>query len=567
MRAREERLGKARPRNQRIRLGKAILLRSELAFCPLLAFGLRMRPILASLVLAALMVAACGGSDHNSAGGGTLEPPSMPEPTLPPTPEPTPAPPLEEEPARLTHFLGELVLGPGEEIASQCVAWTLNNDAALYVQAVTLSNPGASHHSNWFVVPEELYSGPDGYFNCSDREFSEIGAAVAGTVIFAQSTQSLYEVQRFRPGAVVKVPPRHKVVAGVHFLNLSARELRTGLQMSLELTHPRDVEAILSPFRFSYYALDIPPQSEQRYSIQCDMASAFEEAAGRPFDMKLHWVLPHTHELGNHFRVVVVGGANDGRVLHELNTFNGDANGLALEPPLDLGDATGLRVVCGFRNPRDESIGWGIGDQEMCVMLGLSDSEIMMDLQVSETTDGSGTDSGIPLGTGPCSILAVPRNPAQGPPTAEEIDGELYVPEQAPEDIDLPARPVCVDTPSDSSAESPITFSSIRETIFAPSCNYSACHGSVTPAAGLDLEEGGVAALVDVPVVTARTDLPLVAPGDPEGSWLYRLISRCEPLDYEGTAYAHMPGNAPTLLEPVLVAKVRDWILAGAPDD
>jgi len=528
-----------------------------------------MRWVLPTMVFAALLGAACGGSGTET--GNVGDTPSGPTPDASPVPEPTPDPMPEPTPdleaARLTHFLGELVLGPGEEIASQCVAWTLGNESALYVQSVTLSNPGASHHSNWFVVPDDLYAGPDGYFDCGDREFSEIGAAVAGTVIFAQSTQSLFEVQGFRPGAVVKIPPRHKVVAGVHFLNLSARELRTGLQMSLELIHPRDVEAILSPFRFSYYALDIPPESEQRYAIECDMASAFAGAADRPFDMKLHWVLPHTHELGNHFRVEVVGGENDGRVLHELNSFNGDANGLALEPPLDLGDATGLRVVCGFRNPRDESIGWGIGDQEMCVMLGLAETEIMMDLQVSETTDSAGEDRGVPLGTGPCSILAVPRNPAQGPPTADEINADLYVPEVAPEDIDLPARPVCVDTPNDASAEAPPTFSSIRETIFAPSCNYSACHGSVTPAAGLDLETGDLAALVGAPVVTARTEMPLIAPGDPDGSWLYRLISRCEPLDDEGTEFAHMPGNAPTLLEPVLVAKVREWILAGAEDD
>lgn len=540
-------------------------MRAELALSLALAIKLGMKSILSGMVLAALLGAACGGSTSERVGSG--DPPAGPTPAASPAPVSTPEPTPEPEAVRLTHFLGELVLGPGEEIASQCVAWTLGNEAALYVQAVTLSNPGASHHSNWFVVPEDLYPGADGYFDCGDREFNEIGAAVAGTVIFAQSTQSLFEVQRFRPGAVVKIPPRHKVVAGVHFLNLSARELRTGLQMSLELIHPRDVEAILSPFRFSYYALDIPPQSEQRYAIECDMASAFVEAAGRPFDMKLHWVMPHTHALGNHFRVEVVGGENDGRVLHELNTFNGDANGLALEPPLDLGDASGLRVVCGFRNPRDESIGWGIGDQEMCVMLGLAETEIMMDLQVGETTDSSSEDGGIPLGTGPCSILAVPRNASQGPPTTDEINAQLYVPEVAPEDIDLPARPVCIDTPTDTSPEAPTTFSSIRETIFAPSCNYLACHGSVSPAAGLDLEAGGLAALVDAAVVTARTDMPLVAPGDPEGSWLYRLLSRCTPLDDEGTEFAHMPANGLTLLEPVLVAKVRDWILAGAGND
>lgn len=200
-------------------------------------------------------------------------------------------------------------------------------------------------------------------------------------------------------------------------------------------------------------------------------------------------------------------------------------------------------------------------------MLGLAETEIMMDLRVDETTDSSGEDGGIPLGVGPCSILAVPRNSAQSPPTADEIEAELYVPEVAPDDIDRPAVPVCEDTPAEASAEAPATFSNIRETIFVPSCNYLACHGSVSPAAGLDLEAGGWSALVGAAVVSAETDMPLVAPGDPEGSWLYRVLSRCTPHDDEGTEFAHMPRNGPTLLEPVLVAKVRDWILAGAEND
>ncbi|MEO2167240.1 MAG: hypothetical protein ABGY42_03810 [bacterium] len=520
-----------------------------------------MKSSLVGMTVATLFLAACGGSSSDIDGGKGE--PGGPTPTPLPELSPTPTP----EPARVTHFLGEFVLAPGQEVASQCVSWTLGNEEALYVQAVTLSNPGASHHSNWFVVPEDLYPGPDGYFDCNSRDFSEIGSAVAGTVIFAQSTQSLLEVQRFRPGAVIKVPPRHKVVAGVHFLNLSARELHTGLRMTLELLHPREVEAILSPFRFSYYALDVPPRSEQRYAIECDMASAFEEAAGRPFDMKLHWVLPHTHALGNHFRVEVVGGKNDGRVLHELDTFNGDANGMALDPPIDLSDAGGLRVVCGFRNPRDESIGWGVGDQEMCVMLGLAETAIMMDLSVDETTDASGVDGGIPLGEGPCSVLAVPRNVAQGPPTDAELAAELCVPPTAPDDIGLPPVPPCEDTPVDAVGESPATFSSIRDTIFVSSCNYAACHGSVTPAAGLDLEAREVSRLVSAASATAVTAMPLVVPGDPEGSWLYRVLSRCTPLDDEGSEFAHMPRNSPTLLAPALVAKVRDWILAGAADD
>ena len=75
--------------------------------------------------------------------------------------------------ATLTHHFGEVALAAFEEDADSCVIWTLDNDEALYVQAVTLANLGYWHHSNWFAVPEDTYPGPDGYFKCADRGFTE----------------------------------------------------------------------------------------------------------------------------------------------------------------------------------------------------------------------------------------------------------------------------------------------------------------------------------------------------------------------------------------------------------
>jgi hypothetical protein len=46
-----------------------------------------------------------------------------------------------------------------------------------------------------------------------------------------------------------------------------------------------------------------------------------------------------------------------------------------------------------------------------------------------------------------------------------------------------------------------------------------------------------------------------------------QLISLCEPRDDRGAVLKHMPRNAPTLMPPEVVAKVRDWILAGAPNN
>jgi hypothetical protein len=179
-----------------------------------------------------------------------------------------------------------------------------------------------------------------------------------------------------------------------------------------------------------------------------------------------------------------------------------------------------------------------------------------------------GVVDGIVMNHSACGAIALPRNPAQTLPSDEERQAPLYVPESLPDDSKLPPIPECVDTPDLVLAEPPATLSSIRETVFRGSCTFSACHDSVAPTAGLDLSSDDVLDnLLNHAIVFADTELPLVAPGDPAGSWLMQILSRCEPTDDAGTAVNHMPRNSPTLLPPELVAKVRAWILNGAQSD
>lgn len=512
-----------------------------------------------------VFLTACGDGSNSATAPAPVEPTPAPAPEPEPEPTVAPAPPASR--ATVTHEFPAITLAPGEEIASDCVAWTLHNEESLYVNEVTLVNGGGYHHSNWFVVPEHVYEGPDGRFDCGERGFDENLASVVGAVIFAQSTQSFEETQGFAPGVVVKIPPRHKVVSSIHLLNVRTRELDTFLRMSLGLIHPREVETILSGFRLNYGALDIPPQSLSTFESECDLAQIYEDIIQQPFELKLHWVLPHYHYLGNSFSVEVFGGPNDGQVIHSIGEFNAEPNGVALDPPIDLTGARGLRFSCGYRNPRDESVGFGIGDQEMCVMLGLAESKMVMSGDAGSGNQVDGVVDGVVRNSAPCSGIGAPRNPAQSLPSEEEINGPLYVPESLPDDADLPVAPPCLDTP-EALSELPTTLTSVREQIFLPSCAFSACHDDHIPAAGLDLMSDGVLTrLLEHTVTSADTSLPLITPGDPSASWLYHLISLCEPVDEGGNVVAHMPRNTPRLLEQELVAKVRDWILMGARDD
>ena len=468
---------------------------------------------------------------------------------------------------RLVHSFGAYRIEGGQE-RSPCVSWTLNNEEPLYVEKVTLSNNGAYHHSNWFVVPEDVYPGDDGYWRCSSRDFDEVASALDGTVLFAQSTQSRYEEQVLGEGIVIKIPPRYKVVADVHLLNLSTRAVETDLRMSLEVIHPTAIQTIATPFRMVYTDLNIPPEQRSRFTGQCDLSTAFASQTGSDdVDMDLFWVLPHYHNLGDYFSLEVIGGPMDGQSLFELDGFNAEANGQAFNPPVPLSGATGLRFTCGYNNPRSRRVGWGIGDQEMCVMLGFARSPVIIDGLVLSGNRQVGADGDVSLHEGDCLSLAYAPNPDQGPPDDDELTRPLYVPESNPEDIDLPPVPECEDVDPAADPALPATLTSVHDTIFAPSCTFTSCHDVTVPAAGLDLTREGLYERLRAYESPTMPEIALVAPGDPDNSSLYRRLAACEPTTAQGFPLNHMPLNSPTLLEPEVIAKLRAWIADGAPDN
>ena len=467
---------------------------------------------------------------------------------------------------RITRAFGELELFPHEDNASRCVSWTVGNEQPIYAQAVLMANEGGFHHSNWFVVSENDFEGPDGYWRCRDRGYDEVSAARRGTVLFAQSTQSFTEEQRLTPGAVIKLPARAKVVAGLHTLNPSPRESRTRLWLTLEPLHPAEVTTVVTPLAIQYQDLDIPAQSQSWFTADCDFGNRYETLTSEPLDMRLHYILPHYHYLGNYFDVTVKGGVYDGMSVFRLEGFDGDANGRTYSPPLELTGATGLRVTCGYDNWRSENIRWGNGDGEMCVMLALIEAEAVMAGTVGSGTRIVDVQDDVTMFQGSCFPIVTAKHRDQGMPTQAEIDAPLYLPPVDPADADIPPVPACEDVNLQATPEQPATLSSIRDTVFTPSCNFSSCHGHGA-AAGLDLSRDDLHAALMSHTLATGAGMPLVSPGDPEGSWLYQVISRCEPELPGGAIARHMPVNAPTLLDAALVAKVRAWIEAGARDD
>jgi hypothetical protein len=291
----------------------------------------------------------------------------------------------------------------GEELIGLCQSLTLNNDEAIAVNAVTMDAGPAWHHANWFFVPEDLYDGPDGTWDCNQRDFDTVVAGLRGSVLFAMSTQAQTEEQRFQPGAALVIPPHSRIVGELHLINASDAMLSTGLSLTVEPMAVEDVQAWLQPATFVYYDLDIPPMATSEFAADCDLEGAW----GAPLDLRVHYVLPHYHNLGRAMNLQVIGGPNHGQTIYDVESGIGEPLSATLDPPVDLTGATGVRFSCTFQNDTESPVGWGLGGREMCVALAFVDGPAKWGGQVEFDSVYVGEDNGVMRYTGPCETLAI----------------------------------------------------------------------------------------------------------------------------------------------------------------
>jgi hypothetical protein len=312
--------------------------------------------------------------------------------------------------ATRSHAFPEQTVRAGSEVLGLCRSWTVGNDEELWVNAVEFEQNELSHHSNWTFVPEGTFDGPDGIWRCADRNYHQLTAALAGGVLYAQSTQAVREVQRFPDGAAIRLPRRVRIISDIHLLNTTERDSTGNVKITL-YSIPRDeVRVRLAPFHLDYHALDIPAQSVSRFTGDCDLSAAWMGATGTAPNAKIHYILPHTHALGSRFFVELRGGPGDGMRLMDIRGFGGDARGRAYDQPVDITGSSGFRFGCEFDNPRAVNVKWGFGDQEMCEMLGFAESPVIFEARVEETQP-AGVDGDVRLFGGTCQTLLVPFNP------------------------------------------------------------------------------------------------------------------------------------------------------------
>jgi len=266
-----------------------------------------------------------------------------------------------------------LTVPAGHEDEDTCQSWTLHNPTELWVNSITQHNDGAYHHANWFFVPDTQWPLPDGLWTCSTNSFApfmEVEAALEGGYLFALSTQSHVETQTMPAGAAIRIPPYSRLIGASHLLNGTDAAVTTTMSLEIDTIPPATVTAKLAPARVQYEDLHIDPSARSSFTTECDLATSYQSFFHQPLSQyALYYTLSHYHALGTYQQLEVAGGPSDGMVIMRHDGFGNNA-GTAIDPPVDLValGATGVRVTCGYDNPRAATVGWGIGDQEMCVI-------------------------------------------------------------------------------------------------------------------------------------------------------------------------------------------------------
>jgi len=307
-----------------------------------------------------------------------------------------------------SYDFGPYQIAANDEIESECVQISLHNTEPIYVNAVELTTGPGFHHSNWTYVPEHVFAGPDGKFDCYERGYSEAISAVFGGVLFAQSTQTPHEVQAFPPGTAVKLPPKTKLIAQVHLLNPTDTALQLRPNITLTTIPEAEVTKMLAGISFQDQALALPPTRQSRFTVECDLAERHRELLGSDPNFHIYYGLAHYHTLGTGLLLEAVRPDGTATPIYNTRTLVGDTLGGPIDPPFDMTGYTRLRFSCDFYNPRADVVKWGVGDQEMCVFLAFSDSPYAWGGGMNEQIDPSNET---PVGnalyySSPCEVFA-----------------------------------------------------------------------------------------------------------------------------------------------------------------
>lgn len=308
-----------------------------------------MTRLVSGLAVAALAIgaAACGSSSEES------------DPT---TPAPNGRLPDQAPPPNtvggFSVKMPTVTLAPGEE-RLPCWVFPLEVEGpSRFVGAASVTTSDGMHHGNITTRPKT----GEGMRECEPGGGDEATDVLdGGAVLFGSSTQLVgTEWHRFNEGQAYRVKDGYEIVARMHYLNTSTKELTVAPEYHWYTIPEQDVVDELGPFAWVLSEFEIPPNSQYTTSTECGFYKP----------MKVVDAMPHMHALGTRFFAGYLGGERDGELWLDDQGFDEASDIYLFDPAVDLGQGLGMTFGCTWNNPHGKVIEEGIGDNEMCILFG-----------------------------------------------------------------------------------------------------------------------------------------------------------------------------------------------------
>ena len=252
-------------------------------------------------------------------------------------------------------------LQPGQE-SFPCYIFPLVIDGpSRFVGGAVVDTTPGLHHAN--IVTRKKQSDVMRKCTKAENQGSEaIDVVKGGSVLFASSTQHVgSEWQRFPDGMAFKVPDDQEIIARMHYINSTPMPLTLSPTYRWYLVDATKVTREIAPFAWNYGDINLPPLKVTTHTGDCTMPDA----------MHIVSLLPHMHRLGIEFAARYKGGPLDGKYFLRSKGYDPD-NGVLLQshPAIDLGQGDGATFSCTWDNTLNETLGFGVGNNEMCILFG-----------------------------------------------------------------------------------------------------------------------------------------------------------------------------------------------------
>jgi hypothetical protein len=237
----------------------------------------------------------------------------------------------------------------------------ISNADTLYVNRIEVKMREGSHH---FILYKFGFEGllPAGQVRdlTTESVFREMTQYGAYREFFIGS-QTPYLSYTLPENVVLPLDPKQGFDINAHYVNTSSSSVLIGeAQVNLHTVPKSSNQTVALPLFDNYIGFFLPRR--QRTTVQRTVLYSDPR--------KIFMLTSHTHKRGESFKIYLVGGPDNGKLVYENYSWDHPAT-KTFTPPLRFESGWGYRLEVVYNNETDRDIRFGFtSEDEMCIVIG-----------------------------------------------------------------------------------------------------------------------------------------------------------------------------------------------------